>query len=359
VSTQWTAELSAHLLVQVREKQMAALMKRYLAWEGSVRANLQAHGFWCDSVHPQTGHALYSTKGAKYSEAIGAQVLLQYQVRNEGGCGMIVHPIYGCNVYPVTFFTTAPYVSLLAAMSKVCTLDQNDLSAQWEYAATDASDLPLVSVFGMTIADSSSGDEPPAFVRCSARSINFEVLSGHNIVIHGNPGIGKSTMLSAIRGLTTIHQGGIKWRPGVRAMLVPQVSVVAPEATLSAQVSYPSREWCSHEEAVHALTTVGLGYLVERFEKGATLEDFMTLSKGELQCVGIARVLRAAPHLALLDEALSAVPVKTEVRLLNILTQAGITLLMVSHREEVRQVASAVLTLDASLPDGWKLEHIN
>jgi ABC-type Mn2+/Zn2+ transport system ATPase subunit len=355
----WSAGLSHLLLVQARERQMAALLKRYLAWEGSVRANLQAHGFWCDSVHPQTGYALYSTRGAKYSEAIGAQVFLQYQVRNEGGCGVIVHPTYGCKVYPVTFFTTAPYVSLLAAMSKVCTLHQNDQPAQWQYAAADRSDLPLVSVFDMTIADSSAGDDPSAFVRCSARNITFEVLSGHNIVIHGNPGIGKSTMLSAIRGLTKTRQGDIKWRPGVRAMFIPQFSVVAPDATLSAQVSYPSTELCSHEEAVRALTTVGLGYLVERFEKGATLENIMNLSKGELQCVGIARVLRATPHLAILDEALSAVPAKTEIRLLNILTQAGITLLMVSHREEVRQVASAVLTLDASLADGWKLEHIH
>lgn len=337
---------------------MAVLLKRYLAWEGSVRANLQAHGFWCDSVHPQTGYAMYSTQGAQYSEAVGAQVFLEYQVQNEGGCGMIVHPNYGYKVYPVSFFTTAPYVSLLAAMSKVCTLDVDQQPTQWHYATADRSDLPLVSVFDVTVADSSTSDgEPGTFARCSARNISFEVQSGHHLVMHGNPGIGKSTLLSAIRGLTKIHHGGIKWRPGVHAMFVPQHSVVAPDATLSAQVSYPSLELCSHEDAVHALTIVGLGYLVDRFEKGATPEDFMTLSKGELQCMGIARVLQAKPDLAILDEAFSAVPAKTELHLLNGLTQAGITLLMVSHREEARQVASAVLTLDTALADGWKLEQ--
>ena len=109
----WEALLTATFAVQAREKQMAGLLKQYIAWEGSVRANLQAHGFWCDSVHPQTGYALYSTRGAKYSEAIGAQVFLEYQVRNESGFGEVVHPLYGCRVYPVTFFTTAPYVSCL------------------------------------------------------------------------------------------------------------------------------------------------------------------------------------------------------------------------------------------------------
>ena len=59
----------------------------------------------------------------------------------------------------------------------------------------------------------------------------------------------------------------------------------------------------------------------------------------------------------MLDEALSAVPAKIELRLLNVLAQAGITLLIVSHREEVQQVASSVLTFDESLGDGWKLEH--
>lgn len=324
-----------------------------------MRANLQAHGFWCDSVHPQTGYALYSTRGAKYSEAIGAQVFLEYQARNEGGCGVIVHPTYGYKVYPVTFFTTAPYVSLLAAMTKVCKLDGDDQPTQWHYNTTDRSDLPLVSVFDVTIADSSTADGVSGFSRCSARNVSFEVQNSQHVVIQGNPGIGKSTMLSAIRGLTKIHQGGIKWRPGVQAMFVPQLSVVAPDATLSAQVSYPSLELCSHEDAVHALTTVGLEYIVERFEKGATLEDFMTLSKGELQCVGIARLLRAKPDLAMLDEAMSAVPAKTELRLLNILAQAGITLLMVSHREEVHQFASSVLTFDTSLTDGWKLEHFH
>ena len=83
----------------------------------------------------------------------------------------------------------------------------------------------------------------------------------------------------------------------------------------------------------------------------------MTLSKGEQQCIGIARVLQAKPDLAMLDEALSAVPVNMELRLLNLLAQAGITLLIVSHREDVQQVASSVLTFDTSLVDGWKLEH--
>lgn len=325
-----------------------------------MRANLQAHGFWCDSVHPQTGFALYSTQGAKYSEAIGAQVFCQYQVRNEGGLSIIVHPTYGTKVYPVTFFTTAPYVSLLAAVTKACTLERNEQSTQWQYATLDRPDFfPLLAVHDVTISDGGSEGEPEAFARCAARNFSFEVPRDRHVVINGSPGIGKSTLLSAIRGLTKIQHGVIKWCPGVRAMFVPQLSVVAPDATLSAQVSYPSLQLCSHEDAVHALTAVGLGYLVERFEKGATSEDFFNLSKGELQCMGIARILHAKPDLVMLDEALSAVPVTTELRLLDLLAQAGITMLIVSHRDEVRQVASSILTLDTTLTDGWKLDHVH
>jgi ABC-type nitrate/sulfonate/bicarbonate transport system ATPase subunit len=337
--------------VQVKEQQLGTLLQRYLAWESSVRANLQAHGFWCDSVDPQTALAMFSTQGAKYSEAIGAQIFLNYPVQNEGGCGVIFHPIYGAKTYPVTFFTTAPYVTLFAALLKACTINTEE-QATWQAGALQDSEIPLLSVFDLTVSnlgDSHRGsDEQP---RCAARNLTFEMQAGQHVLVHGSPGVGKSTLFNALRGLGEVQHGGFKWRPGIRALYVPQTHVTAPVPSLEAQVSYPEVKECSHEEATHLLNVVGLGYLPERGEKGEI--DFATLSKGEAQCLGIARVLHAKPDLVMLDEALSAVPVETEMRLLHLLTQAGITLLMVSHRAEVHRVATSLLTIDPSLQDGW------
>lgn len=333
---------------------MDELAEAFAAWEATVSANLLAHGGWCDSVDPRSGLARHTGAAAAYSEAIGAQVCLRYPVKSAGGVGLIMHPKHGSATYPVTMFTTAPFVNVMAAMHKACVLDAREAAA----APAAAGSAPLLSVYEAEVHSACrSGGLLTEYGRCAARAVTFELLPGQHLMIRGPPGVGKSTLALALRGLVPLAAGQVRWRPGVRAMFLPQDPVEAPGGSLAAQLAYPDGEDCSPEEVVRLLRAVGLDGVAARYACSARADARMALSRGELQCVTVARVLRARPEVAILDEALGAVPAEVELRLLDALMQAGVTIVAISHREETARVAESVLTLDPAFGDGWQLDH--
>ena len=178
----------------------------------------------------------------------------------------------------------------------------------------------------------------------------------------------------ALRGLLPLSAGSIEWAPDARALHVPQGAVLAPTRSLARQLMYPQAGACSAHDAESLLSAVGLSYLWEQHgghnsSNGMldhkSIEQIhdddatpLRLSAGELQCLAIARVLRAAPDIVLLDEAFSAVPADVEATLLVALQSAGVTVVMVSHRDSVASEADIVVTFAFSeeLVDGWSVE---
>ena len=360
-------------VVQTADVEMGRLMALFQAWEGSMRAHLQAHGFWCNAVDPRTAHALHGSMGAKYSEAIGAQVLLLYPVSNNRLCSIVRHPRQGVHTYPVTFFTTAPLVLVHAALATACTIDAAALHV---HAAAVDHTAPLLVVCSATVAHASlSGAYAHGDVhmqRCVAQDISFELLRGQRLLIRGPPGAGKTTFLHALRGMLPLARGWIGWGPHVRAAFVPQMPLLAPAASLRAQVMYPQAGLCNEAVAGEMLRAVGLGALWDRWTAAMVrahgphwaldgADEWnsppLSLSGGELQCLAIARVLRVRPDVVLLDEAFSAVPPDVEASLLAALRSAGVSVVMVSHREASAAGASAALTFNAALPAGWVLDR--
>lgn len=329
------------------------MLRRYQAWEARMRSHLLAHGFWCDSVDPRTARAMEGTRGAPYSEAIGAQVFLRYPVRTAGLCSMVQHPQHGVHTYPATFFTTAPLVHVHAAIAAACELCA-DAATQIPQAVRDA---PLLTVRDVTVAEGGPGAGLPAAPRrCAACGVSLSLRRGQHIVVQGAPGVGKSTLLLALRGLVPLAAGEVAWGPHVRALFVPQGALQAPCTSLHAQLAYPSQTPCTDEEVKALLDAVGLGYLWGRAADLSGADVQLRLSAGEMQCLAVARVLRARPQVALLDEAFAAVPADVEARLMQALTDAGVSTVLVSHREATARAASAVLTLGWHLPNGWVLD---
>eukprot|EP00892_Ulva_mutabilis_P007564 jgi/Ulvmu1/517/UM001_0525.1 len=346
----------AKLPKQALQRRMDELGESFAVWEATVAANLQAHGGWCDSVDPRTGNARHTAPGTKYSEATGAQVFMRYPVKVAGGLGLIMHPKHGSGTYPVTLFTTAPFVNVMAAVNKACVLEHGEHAARC--AVEEAGGTPLLSVYEACVQSVGFANGlRTEHGLCTARAVTFEVQRGQHLMIRGPPGVGKSTFVLALRGLVPLASGVVRWRPGVRAMYLPQNPVDAPGGSLSAQLAYPEDVGCSPQEVVHLLHAVGLGTLAYRFESSLYPDARVNLSRGELQCITIARALRVRPDVAILDEALGAVPIEIELRLLDVLMQAGITIVAISHRDEAVRVAESVLTMDPSFADGWQLDH--
>ena len=138
------------------------------------------------------------------------------------------------------------------------------------------------------------------------QGISLSVPQGKRVAIIGRNGVGKTTLLATIMGLTRLHRGKVRYRgrdlrnlaPYRRAALglglVPQTRDIFPSLTVEENLIAGLRGDASLDEA-YAL----FPRLKERRRNGGG-----QLSGGEQQMLSIARTLMGQPELILLDEPL-------------------------------------------------------
>lgn len=118
---------------------------------------------------------------------------------------------------------------------------------------------------------------------------------------------------------------------------------------------------CSVEEDEHLmelLQAVGLGCLPARLGAGldAPVMDWgAILSPGELQRLAFARVARAAPALAVLDEPTSALGANDEAHLFGLLAVRGVAVVTVGHGQSLARCHQLELAVAGDGSGAWEL----
>lgn len=190
--------------------------------------------------------------------------------------------------------------------------------------------------------------------------VDLRVEAGEFAAIVGRSGSGKSTLLHVLGGLDSGFVGevtvaGTRLQGLAEAALARfrnrEVGFVFQSFHLVAGLeahenvalpSYfdPAVEDGARSRALEALERVGLG------DKAARLPG--QLSGGERQRVAIARALFARPQVLLCDEPTGNLDAETArgiTELFQELNRQGLTVVVVTHEERLRSVASRVLTL--------------
>ncbi len=172
------------------------------------------------------------------------------------------------------------------------------------------------------------------------------IKKGERVLVAGESGTGKSTLVRAIAGLWPWGGGEVLIQKDSRLFLLPQRPYV-PTGTLRRAAAYPgaAEDWLP-EEIGAILEKVGLAHLKDRLEEDAPWDQ--TLSGGEKQRLTIARVLLHRPDIIVLDEATSALDPKSQDALMKLLSDEmeGLTIISVGHRPELEQFHSRKLVLE-------------
>jgi len=191
--------------------------------------------------------------------------------------------------------------------------------------------------------------------------VSFELARGEFVVLMGESGVGKSTLLNCIAGLDEPDRGEIMLdEQDVQALdadararlrrehlgFVFQAFHVLPHLSVADNVALPLLLLGRPDAArvQHLLERVGLGAFGPRMPA--------QLSGGQLQRVALARALVHRPALILADEPTGNLDPANAVRMLELLAEQvrleGAACLLATHAEAATQRADRVIRLTST-----------
>lgn len=199
------------------------------------------------------------------------------------------------------------------------------------------------------------------------KNISFEVKAGNRLVILGNTGAGKSTILELIGRLYDVSQGQIYIddtkiedhdlnRLRSKIGYVPQDAFLFSES-IKENIKFGKAD-ATDDEIIEAAKSAEVHDNIINFSKGYETvlgERGITLSGGQKQRVSIARAIIKNPQIVLFDDCLSAVDTETEeviMKKFNSISKDK-TAIIVSHRVSSARNADDIIVIE----DGKILQH--
>jgi putative ABC transport system ATP-binding protein len=193
------------------------------------------------------------------------------------------------------------------------------------------------------------------------KGIDLAVTTGEFLVVTGKSGAGKTTLVNMIAGLSSLTAGEIwvnktpvheldreqaaRWR-GQNVGVVFQSFALLPSLTVLQNVTLPMdfagryTERKRRERARQLMERVGIAEHAQKLPAA--------VSGGQQQRVAIARALANDPPLIIADEPTGSLDTLTAATILDLfvqLVQAGKTVLMVTHDQDIRHWATRAVEI--------------
>jgi ABC-type multidrug transport system fused ATPase/permease subunit len=213
-----------------------------------------------------------------------------------------------------------------------------------------AGPLECLEVRGLTCRHASSGK--------GDTDVNFTLRRGQVLIVTGRVGSGKSTLLRGLLGLLPIDAGDVVWNGRTvedpATFLIPPRCAYTPQSprlfTESLRDNIRMGSDASDADLARAVRLAVLDEDLCRLDQGLdTLVGTrgVTLSGGQIQRGAAARMFAGRPDLLILDDASSALDVRTEQAFWDrLFAEGGQTCIAVSHRLEAYRRADEILLLD-------------
>nr|XP_033808404.1 ATP-binding cassette sub-family D member 4 isoform X1 [Geotrypetes seraphini] len=198
-------------------------------------------------------------------------------------------------------------------------------------------------------------------------NLTLTVSQGNNLLIVGNTGTGKTSLLRILAGLWENTQGNVQVPScfGPHGILFLPQKPFFSDGTLREQVIYPLTKiypdsgFVDDERIVRFLELAGLSSLLARsggLDQKVEWNWYDVLSPGEMQRLSFTRLFYLQPKYAVLDEVTSALTEEAENELYRVCKQLGMTVISVGHRSSLEKFHDLMLKLCGN--GKWELSRI-
>ena len=190
--------------------------------------------------------------------------------------------------------------------------------------------------------------------------VSLAMKEGDSLALLGRNGVGKTTLLITLMGLTRLHSGGIRWRGASLARVathrraqaglgwVPQERYMFPSLTVEEHLTVVARPGPWNLKRIYAI-------FPRLQERRANMGN--QLSGGEQQMLAIARALMTNPQLLLLDEpmeGLAPIIVQELVRVVRkLISDEGLSVIVVEQHARL----ALSMTRHAIVLDRGRIVH--
>ena len=180
------------------------------------------------------------------------------------------------------------------------------------------------------------------------------IARSERVMLVGESGTGKSTLVRAIAGLWPWGSGEVSIQKNARLFLMPQRPYM-PLGSLRRVATYPLHASDVDDTVLHDLMqATGISHLIERLDTEAPWDQ--VLSGGEKQRVAFVRLFLQRPDIVIMDEATSALDPASQSALMGHLADRlpDAAVISISHRPELEAFHDRRLTFEHR-PGGSRL----
>ena len=198
------------------------------------------------------------------------------------------------------------------------------VEAAQKQSKTDITDHPTDVIFQHLSVKSPMG-------KILIKDLNLTLTQGNSLLIQGQSGVGKTTLLRTIAGLWSYAEGKI-FCPQHNTLFLSQRPYL-PQGNLLTALYYPNiTENVDLAKITRVLEQVQLAHLQDRLEQEQDWSRILSL--GEQQRLAFARLLLHKPKVAFLDEASASLDEGMEYAMYRLVREElpNTTIISVGHR---------------------------